>query len=89
MINVTNSEIGYHGYNSGAANNYVHEGNECIVSSQSHLNRVYNNTISRCHDGIKVWQNSSRNKIYNNTILNSADNGIIIQSGASYNKFYF
>jgi mannuronan 5-epimerase len=74
-------------YDSVARNNYVHDETQCIFVSESHDNEVYNNTVSRCENGIYLKHDSSNNKIYDNTIINSTSNGILVNSDSSDNTF--
>ena len=61
-----------------ARNNVVHDESKCIFLSQSHNNKVYNNTVSNCaRQGIYLYHNSFENKIYNNTIGNSNENILV------------
>ena len=73
-------------YDSIARNNYVHDEKRCIFVSQSHDNKIYNNRVSNCKNGIHLQHDSSGNKIYNNTILNS-DNGILVETDTNDNTF--
>jgi parallel beta-helix repeat protein len=73
-------------YDSIARNNYVHDEKRCIFVSQSHDNKIYNNRVSNCKNGIHLQHDSSGNKIYNNTILNS-DKGILVETDTNDNTF--
>ena len=68
-----------------ARNNYVHDESKCIFVSQSHRNEIYNNQMSDCNTGIRLFHDASENSIYNNTILNSKL-GINIEDVGSENK---
>jgi mannuronan 5-epimerase len=54
-----------------ARNNYVHDEDKCILVSQSHRNKIYDNQMSDCNTGIRLFHDASENSIYNNTITNS------------------
>ncbi len=73
--------------NSIARNNIVYNEPSGIFVSQSHNNQIYNNTISKCGDGININSGSSNNKILANTIFHSTTNAIFVASGASSNTF--
>jgi parallel beta-helix repeat protein len=71
--------------NSVARNNYVHDESKCIFTSQSHRNEIYNNLVSDCNSGIRLFHDASENSIHNNTIANSKL-GINIEDVGSENK---
>ena len=74
--------------NSIARNNYVHNEEQCIFVSQSHDNKVYNNTADDCGNGIYLKHDSSNNLIFNNTIQNVNGSAILLNDGASDNSVY-
>lgn len=74
--------------NSIARNNYVHNEEQCIFVSQSHNNKVYNNTVSNCGNGIYLKHDSSNNSVFNNTIQNVNGSAILINDGATDNSVY-
>ena len=74
--------------NSIARNNYVHDEEQCIFVSQSHNNKVYNNTVDDCGNGIYLKSESSNNSIFNNTIQNVNGSAILLNDGASDNSVY-
>ena len=74
--------------NSIARNNYVHNEEQCIFVSQSHNNKVYNNTVDDCGNGIYLKSESSNNSIFNNTIQNVNGSAILLNDGASDNSVY-
>jgi poly(beta-D-mannuronate) C5 epimerase len=73
--------------NSIARDNYLHEQNKAILVSQSHNNKIYNNTISNSNPGITLLNASSANTIYRNSIINST-NATSIKTGAHGNILY-
>jgi mannuronan 5-epimerase len=74
-------------YSSVARNNNVHDEATGIFISQSHDNKIYNNTISNTTNAIYVKDNSSNNNIYQNTVIKSA-NGINVKSAGGGNTVY-
>jgi len=74
--------------NSIARNNYVHNEEQCVFVSQSHNNKVYNNTVNDCGYGIYLKSESSNNSIFNNTIQNVNGSAILLNDGASDNSVY-
>jgi mannuronan 5-epimerase len=74
--------------NSVARNNTINNEVKCIFVSESNNNRVYDNLISNCHDGIDLKNGSSGNIIYNNNVINSTTNGLSVNTYASNNTFY-
>ena len=73
--------------NSIARNNIVYDEPSGVFVSQSHNNRVYNNTISTSRVGINVNSGSSNNKIFANTISHSITSALLVASGSSGNTF--
>jgi mannuronan 5-epimerase len=74
-------------HNSIARNNIVGNAEKCISVSESHNNKIYNNSVSACDIGITLTGKSSKNNmIYNNTIANSIEN-IDVEKKAG-NKLY-
>jgi mannuronan 5-epimerase len=71
-----------------ARNNIVHNEVKCIFMSKSHNNRIYDNLVSNCQDGIDLKNGSSGNIVYNNTVINSTTNGLAVNTFASDNIFY-
>jgi mannuronan 5-epimerase len=71
--------------NSVARNNYVHDESKCVFVSQSHRNEIYNNLVSDCNSGIRLFHDASENSIHNNTIANSTL-GVNIEDVESGNK---
>lgn len=59
----------------------------CVFVSQSHNNKVHDNTISNCETGINIFHNSADNAIYNNTITDSIL-GLNIEDVGSGNQVY-
>jgi mannuronan 5-epimerase len=74
-------------YNSIVRNNIVYNEPIGISVSQSHSNRISNNTISKSGDGIDVRSGSSNNNIFGNTIVDSVSQAILIINGSSGNTF--
>jgi poly(beta-D-mannuronate) C5 epimerase len=74
--------------NSIARNNYVYNEEQCIFVSQSHNNKIYNNTVNNCGNGIYLKSESSNNSVFNNTIQNVNGSAILINDGASDNSVY-
>ena len=74
--------------NSIARNNYVHNEEQCIFVSQSHDNKIYNNTVSNCGNGIYLKSESSNNLVFDNTIRNVNGSAILLNDGASDNSVY-
>ncbi|MGC2685348.1 MAG: NosD domain-containing protein, partial [Candidatus Nitrosopolaris sp.] len=73
-----------------ARNNIIFNEVNGILVSQSHYNKIYNNTISDSQYGINVVFGSSGNTFYSNVIKNSS-HGIDSQdstSNKSKNTFY-
>ena len=58
--------------NSVARNNIIFNEDKGILVSQSHYNKIYNNTISDSQYGIDVMFGSSGNTFYSNMIKNSS-----------------
>jgi parallel beta-helix repeat protein len=76
--------------NSVARNNIIFNEVNGILVSQSHYNKIYNNTISDSQYGINVVFGSSGNTFYSNVIKNFS-HGIDSQdttSNKSENTFY-
>ena len=71
-----------------ARNNYVHDEDQCIFVSQSHDNKVYNNTVDDCGNSIYLKSESSNNSIFNNTIQNVNGSAILLNDGAADNSVY-
>jgi hypothetical protein len=71
--------------NSIARNNYVHNKEQCIFVSQSHDNKIYNNTRG---NGIYLKSESSNNLVFDNTIRNVNGSAILLNDGASDNSVY-
>jgi parallel beta-helix repeat protein len=74
--------------NSIARNNYVHNEEQCIFVSQSHNNKIYNNTVNNCRNGIYLKNKSSNNSIFNNMIQNVNGSAVLINDGATDNSIY-
>jgi poly(beta-D-mannuronate) C5 epimerase len=72
---------------SAARNNTVNDEVKCIFMSKSHNNRIYDNLVSNCQDGIDLKNGSSGNMVYNNTVINSTTNGLSVNTYASDNTF--
>lgn len=72
--------------NSIARNNFVHNEEQCIFISQSHNNKIYNNTVSNCGNGIYLKSESSNNLVFDNTIRNVNGSAILLNDGASDNS---
>jgi parallel beta-helix repeat protein len=74
-------------HDSIARNNIVSNAEKCISVSESHNNKIYNNSVSACDIGITLTGKSSKNNmIYNNTIANSIES-IAVEKKAG-NKLY-
>jgi parallel beta-helix repeat protein len=75
--------------NSIARNNIIFNEVKGIFISQSHYNKIYNNTISDSQYGINVVFGSSGNTIYSNVIKNCS-HGLVLDSTSnkSENTFY-
>jgi mannuronan 5-epimerase len=75
--------------NSVARNNIIFNEGKGILVSQSHYNKIYDNTISDSHYGINVVFRSSGNTFYSNVIKNSS-HGLVLDSTSnkSENTFY-
>ncbi|MGC2574394.1 MAG: right-handed parallel beta-helix repeat-containing protein [Candidatus Nitrosopolaris sp.] len=75
--------------NSVARNNIIYNEDKGILVSQSHYNKIYNNTISDSQYGIKVMFGSSGNTFYSNLVKNSS-HGLVLDSTSnkSENTFY-
>jgi mannuronan 5-epimerase len=73
--------------NSIARNNYVHHETQCIFVSQSHNNKVYNNKVSDCDNGLYLRQGSSNNDVYNNAVFDS-NKGVLVNTEASDNAIH-
>ena len=71
-----------------ARNNTVSDEVKCIFMSKSHNNRIRDNLVSNCQDGIDLKNGSSGNMVYNNTVINSTTNGLSVNTYASNNTFY-
>ena len=65
--------------------NTVSDEEQGIVISESHNNRIYNNTISDSGSGIDIDEDSFENVVYNNTIINIPDQSeaLHLRNGAS------
>jgi parallel beta-helix repeat protein len=97
-VTIENNEVYHNGQsgimfsrnmsNSIVRNNNVHNEVKGIFISQSHNNKIDNNTVSDSEDGILVKFGSSRNMIDENTIINSKLHGIFVNSSSSENRFY-
>ena len=74
--------------NSIARNNYVLNEEQCIFVSQSYENKVYNNTVNDCGNGIYLKSESSNNSVFNNPIQDVNGSAILINDGASDNAVY-
>ncbi|MGC2483549.1 MAG: right-handed parallel beta-helix repeat-containing protein [Nitrososphaeraceae archaeon] len=72
--------------NSTARANTIYQETECLFVSDSHNNKVYNNTISQCENALYLKAGSSNNTLYDNTIKDSTD-GIIINDKSENNIF--
>ena len=71
--------------NSIARYNNISNSGTGISVSESHDNRVYDNTISNSLNGIKVRAGSSDNLLENNTIMNTSECGIVVYLKAKNN----
>jgi hypothetical protein len=58
------------------------------VKSQSHYNKIYNNTISDSQYGIDVMFGSSGNAFYSNVVKNSS-HGLVLDSTSNKSKNIF
>src|SRR5215467_13729125 len=65
--------------NSVARNNIIFNEDKGILVSQSHYNKIYNNTISESQYGINVMFGSSGNTFYSNMVKNSS-HGLVLDS---------
>jgi mannuronan 5-epimerase len=74
-------------YDSVARNNNVYNEEVCVFVSQSHNNKVHDNTISNCETGIKIFHDSADNTIFSNTITDSIL-GLNIEDAGSGNQVY-
>lgn len=65
--------------------NIVSNEEQGIVISESHNNRIYNNTVSDSGSGIDLDEDSFENVVYNNTIINIPDpsEALHLRDGAS------
>jgi mannuronan 5-epimerase len=65
--------------------NIVSNEEQGIVVSESHNNRIYNNTVSDSGSGIDIDEDSFENVVYNNTIINIPDpsEALHLRDGAS------
>ena len=65
--------------------NIVSNEEQGIVISESHNNRIYNNTVSDSGSGIDLDEDSFENVVYNNTIINIPDpsEALDLRDGAS------
>jgi parallel beta-helix repeat protein len=72
--------------NSTARANTIYQETECLFISDSHNNKVYNNTISQCENALYLKAGSSNNTLYDNTIKDSTD-GIIVNDKSENNIF--
>jgi parallel beta-helix repeat protein len=72
-----------------ARNNIIFNEYKGIFVSQSHYNKIYNNTISHSQFGIDVMFGSSGNTFYSNVVRNSS-HGLVLDSTSnkSNNTFY-
>ena len=86
--------------NSVARNNIIRNETQGIFVSSSHSNEVYNNTISDSTygiyvragaytvNGINITAGAYNNTIHHNIIINPLFSGIVVNRGASENRFY-
>lgn len=70
---------------SAVRNNTLHNEAKAIVISESHGDKIYNNTITDSDIGIEAKFGSSNNEIQNNTVLRAAKYGIQLVKGANEN----
>ena len=70
-----------------ARDNYVHDESKCIFISQSHRNEIYNNQVSDCSSGIRLFHDSSGNIVRKNTIANSKS-GLNLEGIGPDNQIY-
>jgi len=70
---------------SAVRNNTLHNEAKAIVISESHGDKIYNNTIADSDIGIEAKFGSSKNDIQNNTVLRAAKYGIQLVKGANEN----
>lgn len=74
--------------NSIARDNYVHNEEQCIFVSQSHDNKVYDNRVKDCGNGMYLKSGSYNNAVFNNMIGNADDSAILLNDGAFDNSVY-
>ena len=74
--NTTNSTLRY---------NNISYSDIGLSISESHSNRIYDNTIMRSQDGLTIKNNSSNNALANNTITYAIDCGILVSTGSHSN----
>ena len=70
-----------------AGNNYVHDESKCIFVSQSHRSEIYNNQVSGCNTGIRLFHDSSESTVHENTITDSKL-GLSIENVGPDNQIY-
>jgi parallel beta-helix repeat protein len=80
-----------------ARNNIISNEENAITISESHHNKIYNNTVSDSEGGIDIDKESLNNAIYNNTMIvanatqspQSSSDAIAVEKGAEKNNEIF
>lgn len=76
-------------YDSIIRKNIVYDEDICIsIGRDSHHNKIYDNILSNCLNGVNVTMNSFNNEIYNNKI-EKVDYGLVVDDKSNNNVFHF
>jgi len=75
-------------HNSIARDNTVYGESKCIFISQSHNNKVYNNKVDNCNNGIYLFDKSFANSVHHNTIGSFNESALRVSTDSTKNDIY-